>query len=91
MPPFGLVDKIEVDSIDKRIKNGDVIITLSDGVLDVDKSKIGDSEWLENYLIKAGSNPKDLAIDIIEESKKLNNGSIKDAMTVIVSNVQALY
>ncbi|WP_436513324.1 stage II sporulation protein E [Clostridium thermobutyricum] len=91
MPPFGLVDKIEVDSIDKRIKNGDVIITLSDGVLDVDKSKIGDSEWLENYLIKAGSNPKDLAIDIIEESKKLNNGSIKDDMTVIVSKVQALY
>lgn len=91
MPPFGLVDEIEIEAIDKRIKNGDIIVTLSDGVLDIDKSKVGDTEWFENYLINAGNNPKDLAIDIIEESKTLNNGSIKDDMTVIVSKVQALY
>ncbi|WP_297638651.1 stage II sporulation protein E [uncultured Clostridium sp.] len=91
MPPFGLVDEMEIESVEKKIKSGDIIITLSDGVLDVDKSKVGDTEWFENYLINSGNDPKDLAIDIIEESKILNNGSIKDDMTVIVSKIQALY
>ncbi|MGL5649605.1 MAG: stage II sporulation protein E [Clostridium sp.] len=91
MPPFGLVDEIEVEKIEKKIKGGDIIITLSDGVLDVDKSKVGDTEWIESFLCNSGNDPKELAIELIEESKRLNNGSINDDMTVIVSKVQRIH
>lgn len=91
MPPFGLVDKVEIESTEERIKNGDIIITLSDGVLDVDKKGVGDSKWLEDYLIKKGSNPKELVLDVLEYSKEINNGTIKDDMTIVVSKVYSAY
>lgn len=91
MPPFGLMDKVIVESVEESLKNGDIIITLSDGVLDVDKDGVGDSTWLENYLKGKHSNPKDLVEDILEESKKINNGTIKDDMSIIVSKVHAVY
>lgn len=91
MPPFGLVDKVEIESTEERIKNGDIIITLSDGVLDVDKKGVGDSKWLEDYLVKKGSDPKELVLDILEYSKEINNGTIKDDMTIVVSKVYSAY
>ena len=91
MPPFGLVDKIEVESVEEMINGGDLIITLSDGVLDVDKDGVGDSKWLEDYLIKNDSDPKDLAMDILEYSRDINGGKIKDDMTIIVSKVYSVY
>lgn len=91
MPPFGLVDKIEVESVEETIKGGDLIITLSDGVLDVDKNGVGDSRWLEEYLLKNDSDPKDLTMDILEYSREINGGKIKDDMTIIVSKVYSVY
>lgn len=91
MPPFGLVDKMELESVEERIKGGDIIITLSDGVLDVDKNGVGDSKWLEDYLRNKGNNPKELAQDILEYSKEINNGKIKDDMTIVVSKVYSVY
>lgn len=90
MPPFGLVDKVEVEGTEERIKNGDIIITLSDGVLDVDKKGVGNSAWLEEYLVKKGSDPKELVLDILEYSKEINKG-IKDDMTIVVSKVYSVY
>ena len=90
MPPFGLVDKVEVESTEERIKNGDIIITLRDGVLDVDKQGVGNSRWLEEYLVKKGSDPKELVLDILEYSKQINKG-IKDDMTIVVSKVYSVY
>ncbi|MDQ0151287.1 stage II sporulation protein E [Eubacterium multiforme] len=91
MPPFGLVDKMELESVEERVKGGDIIITLSDGVLDVDKNGVGDSLWLEDYLKNKGNNPKELAQDILEYSKEINNGTIKDDMTIVVSKVYSVY
>ncbi|MGL4849010.1 MAG: stage II sporulation protein E [Clostridium sp.] len=91
MPPFGLVDEIEVEKIEKKVRGGDIVIILSDGVLDVDKNRVGDTEWIERFLCNAGNDPKELAIELIEESKRLNNGAIHDDMTVIVSKVQRIH
>ena len=91
MPPFGLMDKVLVESVEENLKGGDIIITLSDGVLDVDKDGVGDSAWLEKYLKGKGNNPRELVEDILEESKKINNGTIKDDMSIIVSKVHAVY
>ncbi|MGL4109642.1 stage II sporulation protein E [Clostridium sp. LP20] len=91
MPPFGLVDKIEVEEVKLAIKNGDLIVILSDGILDVTKESVGKYNWLEEYLEGASKDPKELAGDILDKAKALSGGSSKDDMTVVVSKVYSMY
>lgn len=91
MPPLGLMDEMEVEGIEETLRDGDYIITLSDGVLDVDKSEVGNSIWLEKYLQGNKSGARDLVTEILNESKRVNNGKIKDDMTVVVSKISAVY
>lgn len=91
MPPFGLVDKVEIDEVKENVKGGDLIITLSDGILDINKESLGKYNWLEEFLVSASKDPKQLAEDILEKAKELSGGKVKDDMTVIVSKVYSLY
>ena len=91
MPPFGVVDKVEVEEVKEKIKGGDIIITLSDGILDINKESLGKYNWLEEYLVSASKDPKQLAEDILDKATELSDGKIKDDMTVVVSKVYSLY
>ena len=91
LPPLGVVDKIEIDEIKFNIKSGDLIVMVSDGVVDVDKSMVGDFNWLEAFLKDASKDPKILAGDILDKAKELSGGFIKDDMTVVVSRVYPVY
>ena len=76
MPPFGVVDKVELDEVEETVKNGDIIVTLSDGVLDVNKESLGKYNWLQEYLIDSTKNTKALAAEIIEKAKDLGGGKV---------------
>ncbi len=89
--PFGILDNIDVDIIDKKLKSGDIIVTISDGVLDVDRNKIDEYKWLEEYLGTASINPEELSRDILEKAKELSGGKVRDDMTVVVSKVYSSY
>ena len=89
--PFGIMDGIDVNKINKKLKHGDIIVTMSDGVLDVDKSNIGDTTWVEEYLSQASSNPQELSRELIERAKKLSGDKVMDDMTVVVSKLYASY
>jgi len=88
--PFGLVDEVEVEVVEKKLKAGDMVISVSDGILDVDKYRIGEDAWLENYLEQSNSNPVKLSESILEKAKELSDGIVRDDMTVIVSKVYAV-
>jgi len=68
-----------------------LVITLSDGILDINKESLGNYNWLEEFLVSATKEPKQLATDILEKAKELSGGKVKDDMTVIVSKVYSLY
>lgn len=89
--PFGAVEEIEYKKNKKKLKHGDIVITISDGILDVDKNNIGDYSWLRTYLEKATTNPEQLSRDILDKAKKLSNGKVMDDMTVVVSKLYSLY
>lgn len=91
MPPFGLVDRVEIEEVKSVVKNGDLIINLSDGVLDINKESLGRYNWLEDYLVNASKDPKQLAGDIIDRAKELSGGRVKDDMTVVVSKIYSMY
>ena len=89
--PFGAVEEIEYKKNKKKLKHGDIVITISDGILDVDKNNIGDYSWLRTYLEKATTNPEQLSRDILDKAKELSNGKVMDDMTVVVSKLYSLY
>ena len=90
--PIGVLDKVDVDIIKKQVGNGDIIVMLSDGVLDYNSDAAGKVDWVLNYLKESKyNNPEELCQDIISRAKELSNGKVKDDMTVVVSKVYALY
>lgn len=90
--PIGVLDKLDVEVIDKTLSNGDMIIMMSDGVLDFDNSSLGNTEWVVDYLNDMScSDPKELSGKLLAKAKEMSGGRVKDDMTVAVSKVYSLY
>lgn len=89
--PFGILDSIDVKKIKRKIKHGDIIVTITDGILDVDKNNAGNYKWVKEYLENSKTNPEYLSRDILEKAKQLSNGKIFDDMTVVVSKAYSIY
>ena len=85
--PFGLVDEVDVEIIKEVLKPGDILVNVSDGVLDVDKLNLGKVIWIEEYLKNINADPRELSEKILEKAKNLSKGNVKDDMTVIVSKL----
>ena len=89
--PFGVLEEPDVDTVEKQVGNGDVIVSISDGVLDVKNDGSFDTTWLIEFLKNTKyRQPKDLSIAILEKAKELSGGKAKDDMTVVVSKVFAI-
>ena len=82
-----MVDEVDVEVIKEQLQAGDIIVNVSDGILDIDKSNVEQSEWLEKYLENDSSDPKELSEGILNKAKELSGGTIKDDMTVVVSKI----
>lgn len=89
--PFGVVDDMDVTPIRKKVKNGDIIITISDGVIDTNKDNVGEYSWIVDYLKAEQVNPEILAREILEMAKKRCDGRVLDDMTVVVSKLYSTY
>ncbi len=90
--PIGILDKVDIEVTKKKVKNGDIIIMLSDGVLDSDKDNPAGVDWIKEYLKELQSpTPKDVAEGIIEKAKGFCSGRVKDDMTVVVSKIYSLF
>lgn len=89
--PFGVLEEPDVDTVEKQVSNGDVIVSISDGILDVRNDGSFDTTWLIEFLKSTKyRQPKDLSIAILEKAKELSGGKAKDDMTVVVSKVFAI-
>jgi stage II sporulation protein E len=90
--PMGVLDKVDIDITRKKVKNGDIIIMLTDGILDYSNEAAGRVDWVVDFLQNnICSSPKELVDELIEKAKELSGGKVKDDMTVIVSKVYSLY
>lgn len=90
--PIGVLDKVDVDLAKRDLDNGDIIVMLSDGILDYDNTEVGKVDWIVKYLEETNMNtPEDICKDILEKAKLLRKAKVKDDMTVVVSKVYSLY
>ncbi len=89
--PFGILDAVDLTTEKFKLKHGDIIVSISDGVLDIDKNNVGSYSWLEEYLEYADTNPSALSRDILEKAMVLSGGKVRDDMTVLVSKIYSVY
>lgn len=90
--PIGVLDKPDVEVTERKVKNGDIMVMLSDGLLDYDNASAGKDEWVTEFLKKTrNNNPKELCDELIKTCIELGGNKPKDDMTVIVSKVYSLY
>lgn len=86
--PIGILDEADIEIHSKRVKNGDLIVMLTDGIIDCDEEASGKVDWILDYLCRNDNgNPDELAKGIVNEAKTIGKNKVKDDMTVMVSRI----
>lgn len=90
--PIGVLDKADIETRNKKLNNGDIIVMISDGVTDFDNNNAGKTGWIEEYLKNCNSNnPKELVEGLVRKSVQMGGGKAKDDITAVVSKIYSLY
>ncbi|HHV78536.1 MAG TPA: SpoIIE family protein phosphatase [Firmicutes bacterium] len=90
--PMGIVSNIEVETIQKLISNGDIILMATDGVVDSRKDIDPPEQWICVFLSRLKSeNPQDIAKRVLDKAlenwRRSGLQDIPDDMTVLVAKV----
>ena len=87
--PVGVLENIDIDFYGKSLETGDIVVMISDGIIDANQDYEPKELWVTE-LLKAvkTDNPQRLADIILQEAIDSNMGIAKDDMTVLVAVVQ---
>jgi stage II sporulation protein E len=87
--PLGILSHIEIESAKRQLVAGDLIIMVTDGILDAEKKNVEKEEWVAKLLRRiACENPREVADIILRQAKKATNGEVIDDMTVLVLRLE---
>lgn len=88
--PIGVVPKLEMDHASKNLKDGDVVIMITDGVMDA--LPVGEQEFLMKMIVEGTqkTNPKDIAHHILEQVLECSGEVPMDDMTVLAVGIWSL-
>lgn len=86
--PIGILENMEADLYGKNLETGDLVIMVSDGIIDANTQYEPKELWITELLkaIKT-ENPQRLADIILQEAIDNNLGVAKDDMTVLVAKI----
>lgn len=90
-PPVGIIEDIEVTSLNRTLEAGDVLVMITDGVLDTCRGAENREEWLEGILMDvADMPPQEMAEFIVKLVQTSAGGPAKvpDDMTVVVARLE---
>ena len=86
--PMGILEEIHAEAMNVILEDGDMIIMVTDGIIDSVDSGLDQDEWLTGTILKCNTrNPQELADFIMEEALGQTNGIANDDMTVMVSRI----
>lgn len=86
--PIGVLDEADIEIHNKRVKDGDLIVMVTDGVIDNDEDNRGKVDWILDYLCRNNDlSPEEIAKGIVKMAKDLGRNKVNDDMTVMVSRV----
>lgn len=88
--PMGVMAKLEVDQTEYQLEDGDMVIMITDGVMDA--LPVGEQDFLMQMIIEGTQiqNPKEMAHHILEQVLKCSGEVPLDDMTVLVIGIWSL-
>ena len=88
--PMGVMAKLEVDYTERQLHDGDIVIMVTDGVMDA--LPVGEQDFLMQMIIEGTQlhNPKELAHHILEQVLECSGQVPLDDMTVVVIGMWSL-
>lgn len=88
--PVGIVEDVEVPVERRHMVPGDILVMVTDGVLEPNREESGGDLWLRTYLGETSeTDPQRLADDIINKALAIARGKPRDDMTVVCCRLEA--
>lgn len=86
--PMGILNDVDIEITTKKLKDNDVIVMVTDGIMEISETEAYKEQWIIDCLRTfKSSNPEDISEYLLLEAKKASNQIIKDDMTVLVARV----
>jgi len=86
--PVGVMQSVETDTTRRRLQHGDMLVMVTDGVLDSDLRGREKESWIVQTLTNfPARNPQDMADHLLACASDNYGGVIKDDMTVLVAGI----
>jgi stage II sporulation protein E len=86
--PVGIVGEVDTDIYERTLQKNDIILMVTDGVLDSTGGVIGNEEWIVKTIEDLQIiNPKNLADKILTAAKENSRNVIRDDMTVLAAKL----
>ena len=86
--PIGILADIRADKKSVMLKEGDVILMMSDGITESGYS-VSKTEWIKKIMAKPFDDVKVLAKEVMDKAVEKNNGVAKDDMSVVAIRLLA--
>lgn len=87
--PMGIIDDFDVDVVGEKLKAGDLLIMMSDGIFEGPKHVENHDLWMKRKISEMKTtDPQEIADLIMEEVIRTRSGKIEDDMTVVVSAIE---
>jgi stage II sporulation protein E len=86
--PVGILHQIEIEPVKWLLATGDILVMVSDGILDVPCRGTEKEPWIVNFLRRLNDgHPQEIADIILQQAMGMAGMSIQDDMTVLVAKV----
>ncbi|MFD1362566.1 stage II sporulation protein E [Lentibacillus salinarum] len=85
--PMGIIQEFDVEIVGEQLKSGDILIMMSDGILDGPKHIDNTDAWLKRKVRDMKTDDPQEMADLILEEVVRTGGAIDDDMTVVVAKV----
>ncbi len=84
--PIGILNDIQIEGNIQNLEDGDIIITISDGIIDSNQKE--GERWLTDYLRNSMSlNPQEIADGILHKAMQFTENIATDDLTVLVTKI----
>lgn len=85
--PIGVMNSIEIDSVKRKLENGDFVIMITDGVMDA--LPVGEQDVILETIIQGSriANPREFAEHVLEQVLNWTGEEPVDDMTVLAIGI----